>query len=74
MYSGSGIFADHMSLSQYSAMCLNGREHSFLGLDMSLVKICPYVEYMYLAFQTLFFFSALLLAAGFLNILLSKDA
>jgi len=73
IYSVSGTGAEHLSLSQYGVMCNNGSEHSFLGLGMSLVKICPYVEFMYYAFQIMSFFSAFLLIACLLNILISKN-
>jgi hypothetical protein len=71
LYPVSGV-GDHLSLSQYNVMCQNGAEHSFLGLDMSLVKICPYVELMYSAFQIMSFFSAFLLISCLLNIMISK--
>jgi hypothetical protein len=73
MFSGSGTVVDHLSLSQYGAMCMNDAEHSFIGLDMTLVKICPYVELMQFAFQVISFFSVFLLIASFLNILLSEN-
>jgi hypothetical protein len=67
--SGEG---DHLSLSQYNVMCQNGAEHSFLGLDISLVRICPYIGLLYSSFQLLACVSASLLIACVLNILISK--
>ena len=70
---GGVIGVDHVSLLQFQDMCQNGVEYSFLGLGIHLVRICSYVETIYLAFQFLLFFSALLLVGSFFNILLSKE-
>jgi len=72
MNNGSRTGADHLSLSQYDVLCNNGAEASFIGLDLTLVKVCPYVENLYSAFQILSLLSAVLLIVCFLNILLSK--
>ena len=74
MNNGSRTGGDHLSLSQYDVMCNNGAEASFIGLDLTLVKVCPYVELMYSAFQVLSLLSALLLIACFLNIRLSNNS
>ena len=73
MYNVSGTGGDHLSLSQYDVMCNNGAEASFIGLDLTLVKVCPYVEALYSAFQILSLLSGFLLIACSLNILLSDN-